>query len=88
MSDQSGSNESCEDRESSRDEFIVQGADVKTDAFAAVINARPTIALVTKVANDVVVLRATENDVNELKAKFTGLIIEPNEELRLDDVPD
>ena len=63
-------------------EVIVQGSDVATDAFAAVINAKPTTVLVKKVASDVVVLLAPQSDLDELRSRFPGLIIEPNEELR------
>jgi hypothetical protein len=60
---------------------LVQGSEVATDAFAAVIGGNPRIKLVAKVANDIVVLRATESDLNALKTRFPGLIIEPDQEL-------
>jgi hypothetical protein len=63
-------------------DVIVQGAEVATGALAAAVNRNPNIEIVTKVAKDVVVLRATGSDLNTLKTQFPGLLIEPNEELR------
>ena len=63
-------------------EVLVQGADVATGALAAAVSRNPNIHLVTKVARDIVVLRATESDLNTLKTQFPGLLIEPNGELR------
>jgi len=60
---------------------LVQGPEVATDSFAAVISGNPMIEMVAKVANDIVVLRATESDLNALKSQFPGLIIEPDQEL-------
>jgi hypothetical protein len=62
--------------------FLVQGSHVATDAFAAVIRGNPKIEFVTKVAKDIVVLRAAESDLNALKSQFPGLIIEPDQELK------
>jgi hypothetical protein len=60
---------------------LVQGPQVATDSFAAVVRGNPRIELVKKVSHDIVVLRASESDLNALKTQFAGLIIEPDEEL-------